>query len=103
MVTTTTPRFASLVPSYSAAVPEPLFSPPPWIQNTTGSGSSASAGAHTFRVRQSSLIGSGPTPLSPLAGGWMQIAPREPASRGVDQGSGGAGGRQRRSPTGGAA
>ena len=42
----------------------------------TGAGDAAtSVGRHTFRFRQSSLIGKGPTPGSPCGVAWMQIGP----------------------------
>ena len=50
------------------------------------------AGVQTFSVRQSSLMGRGPTPGSPLAGGWGHSAPTLPASCGPSQGSAGCGG-----------
>src|SRR5271165_1229314 len=60
MVTTTTSCFrATLVPSYQGEDPEPVLNPPPWIQNITGRFALSSPGVQTFRIRQSSLCGSG--------------------------------------------
>lgn len=103
-VTKTTPRLARLLPSYRSALLEPLFSPSPWIQTVTGMGSGPrSAGAQTFRVSQSLLIGRSPTPGSQFEGDRMQIAPSGVASRSPAQASAACSARQRRSTTGGAA
>ena len=50
MVTSTTPLFASAVPSKIFALPQPPVCPPPWNQTITGRDSVASAAAvQTFR------------------------------------------------------
>ncbi len=52
-----------------------------------------------LRVRQSSLVGKGRVGVA----GWVQAGPKASALRTPDQRAGAWGGRQRRSPTGGAA
>jgi hypothetical protein len=79
----------------------PFSSPPPWIQKYTGSRSPAStpAGRCTFRNRQSSVSERGPFVLA-AAGHRL---PKATVWRTPRHGLAGAGGRQRRSPTGGRA
>ena len=105
--------------------PLPSVWSPPWIHTITGS-PSAPAGARTFSVRQSSLCLPGatfrarvsalrraaprPRPRTRLsknssipAPRWNAVGPNFLHERTLRHGSGGAGGFQRRSPTGGAA
>jgi hypothetical protein len=74
--------------------------PPPWIHSSTGA-PLAPPGAVTLRYRQSSLNG-GPGSASGPSG-WTERQPSSVASRVPLHGSGGSGGRQRSSPTGGLA
>src|SRR5580700_1991705 len=105
-MTTTSPSRASRLASYVGAADPPVMNAPPWIHTITGR-PSASTGAHTLRVRQSSSVG----PASKVAvgkGGGIAVTcgaagPNATAGRTPAHGSAGAGGRQRRSPVGGAA
>ena len=102
MLTTTSPWAASRAPSYIGSLPEPPVSEPPWIHTNTGA-SFASAGAHTFKDRQSSLVGSGSPGAYRLPGrgaGWMQAGPKRVASRTPFHAAAATGGRQRSAPTG---
>ena len=53
IVTTTTPRRASAVPSYHGVDPNPLVNPPPWIQTITGRPASGSPSGPTRSGRGS--------------------------------------------------
>ncbi len=83
--------------------PDPETKEPPWIQTITGSRSPGEpAGVQTFRYRQSSLVR--PTPSGPMAAASCgHEGPYAAHSRTPSQAATGCGGRQRRSPTGGAA
>jgi hypothetical protein len=74
--------------------------PPPWIQTRTGAEAGVGSGVTTFRFKQSSSSPTGAFRTGSVPGhsvpGWV-------ASRTSCQVSVGAGGRQRRSPTGAAA
>src|SRR5579862_9047609 len=109
MVTTTTsPRFARLVPSLSGDDPDPLENPPPWHQNITGRlRLSLSAGVQTFRTRQSSPSGGRFEPETvnaPGAGGGAAgsrcgaLWPYSSASRTLVHAAGSAGGINRFDP-----
>ena len=104
LTTTTCSRPLRFCPYCLGSEPEPVMNPPPWIHTITGSRSSrVRAGVQTLRYRQSSLcpVGSEPPPMvAPL---WGQEAPKRVQVRTPVHGRTGCGGRQRRSPTGGAA
>ena len=74
------------------------------LEKKTGA-RAASAGAHTLRLRQSSLVGvmSDVYTLGTRVGGWMQEGPNWFACKRPLQGCLGTGGFQRNAPTGGAA
>ncbi len=102
--TTTAPRAASLPPSVTWAVLEPLTKPPPWIHTSTGSFlPAAAAGAQMLRYKQSSFSGWLEAVLSQDMRFCMQSLPYWVASRTPLQAAGAAGARQRSAPTGGAA
>ena len=63
MVTSTTPFFASAVPSYQGVEPVPVTSAPPCTQTITGRASSdCFAALQTLRKRQFSSRSIGPPP-----------------------------------------
>jgi hypothetical protein len=81
------------------------MNPPPWIQTITGSFApeAALAGRHRLINKQSSdEVGDIEMVLGPNVA-WAQSAPNLPAYRSPCQAGNGCGGRQRYSPTGGAA
>src|SRR3954447_15657456 len=98
------PRAASRAPSNSGADPAPATTPPPWRKTTTGRRAAPStAGVQTLSDRQSSPM---VTRRFARRSGLMScggIGPNRAASRSPDHDFTGAGERQRRSPTGGAA
>src|SRR5688500_20095342 len=108
MFTTTRPFSASGAPSYTGTSPEPLEKPPPYTYTSTGRRSFAREAVHTLRKRQFSLTGPrrrnsavhGP---NGVFGPCMHDGPNCSAERTFAHATGGAGARQRRSPTGGAA
>src|SRR5687767_8844438 len=109
MLTTTSPFSASGAPSYTGTSPEPLENPPPYTYTSTGRRSPLRAAVHTLRKRQSSLTGPrsrnsvvhGP---NGVFGPCMHDAPNLSAARREDHlPTRARGGRQRSSPTGGAA
>src|ERR1041385_6523271 len=97
---------ARFLPSYSEKFADPRSYPPPWNQIITGRFSPRfSSGVHTFKLRQSSLIGpfhsitstSGTRPPpSPRRCG--HLGPNSPVSRTPVHGSGLTGGINRRRP-----
>src|SRR6266496_3011957 len=106
MVTTTTPLAANEVPLYQALRPDPPVKPPPWIHTRTGRDSASTPGVYTLRVRQPASLISGCSAVA-KKDSWLgpcgAIGPKRSAGLTPLHGSGGRGGRQRRSPTGGAA
>src|SRR5580693_6056647 len=103
MVATITPLRASLSPQYKGIEAEPLIYPPPYIQTITGRRSCALfAGVQMLRYRQSSLTLGGVSPgMDTLS--CIHAGANASALRMSFQGVTGAGGRQRKSFTGGAA
>ena len=103
MFTKTTPRRTSTSPWYRISRDEPTLYAPPCTQTITGS-PSPSGGEMTFSVRQSSEIGTldaGPRNCPFRSCG--ATAPKSVASSTPSHGRAGAGARNLRSPTGGAA
>src|SRR5581483_10407647 len=87
-------------PSGTSSPAEPNSLPPPWNHTITGSGSAgAGSGVQTFRYRQSSFSLGVPS----VDGRCGHELPKAVAARVSVHGAGGAGGRHRRSATGGAA
>jgi hypothetical protein len=104
VTTTAGPAAASFAPSYAGTEPLPWTFAPPWMKTSTGS-ALAPSGAQTFSVTQSSLPVNAPPPtiVGPEVAACGQTGPNAVASRSADTQDAGAGGRQRSSPTGGAA
>ena len=108
MVTTTTsPCCDELACRRRSAIePAPLTNAPPWIQNMTGRFASSSAGVVTLRVRHcasSHVGGAAPSIFSSGDGSCGANGLACVASSTPSHGTGGAGGRKRSLPTGGAA
>src|SRR5947207_11214279 len=106
LTTTTSPFRARRSPRYNTPAPEPVVKPPPWIHTITGRGVDPSIErVQTFSVRQSSSvpISSPPMPAPRAGAGWGAHLVHSPAGRTPSQGATGCGGRNRSSPTGGAA
>src|SRR3954470_15707064 len=107
MVTTTTSPFSdSRSPRYSTPPQDPVVKPPPWIHTMTGRRADASTdGVQTLRVRQSSSkpTSSPPMPAPRAGGGCGAHLVHSVAWRTPSHGATGCGGRNRNSPTGGAA
>src|SRR5687768_10682904 len=81
MVTTITPRLASVSPQYRGIEPDACVNPPPGIHTITGNlWRGATADVQMLSVRQSSLIGSASAPGTdtPLC---IQIGPKVVACR----------------------
>src|SRR5579884_1510064 len=98
------PLVAMLSPSYRGSEPSPARNPPPKKYTSTGNRSRPDfAGVQTFRYRQSSFIPFERKPISPNSACCIQRGPNSVASRTPVQFFTGAGGAQRRLPTGGSA
>src|ERR1700752_4041339 len=105
MVTTMTPFCASRSPQYKGIEADPLMYPPPYIQTIIGRCSCAVfafAGVHMLRERESLLTAGGASPgmetPTCMHAGANASALRVPVHEAACTG-----GRQRKSPTGGAA
>ena len=104
-MTRTTSWRANEVPSYQGVPPDPPMKAPPWIHTMTGRLPSSHAGVHTLSDRQSSSVVGGmpPNRVSRGDGFCMATGPNSTQSRTPSHGGAGWGGRNRSSPTGGAA
>ena len=105
MLTSTTSSRAKGRPSYQGVEPEPMMKAPPWIHTITGRFPSSHAGVHTLSVRQSSSITGCVAPISCSMPEtvWGATGLNSVASLTPSHGATGWGGRNRSSPTGGAA